>query len=176
MLLTDVKEAIPYVAKGNLTRRMEDMEFEANLVRWVESFKEARKVIMSMDGEEGDRMEVETEVAQGSPVSLDFFIICLSGSFSIVEEKKEECGSAGISFVDDVVGVVEGVNVGECTQRLEIWAAEAQKWAKENTCQFDIKKTEVILFTRSRSNKELKMKANIRIGNDQVQCNQEATR
>jgi hypothetical protein len=72
--------------------------------------------------------------------------------------------------------VVEGEDVGECTQSVERCAAEAQIWAKENTCQFDIEKTEAILFTRKRSNKEPKMKAKIRVGSHEVQYNKAATR
>jgi hypothetical protein len=68
VLLMDVKGAFPHVAKGNLIKRMEEMGFEADLVRWVESFMEERRVIMSMDGKEGDSMDVETGVPQGSPV------------------------------------------------------------------------------------------------------------
>jgi hypothetical protein len=49
--------------------------FEADLVRWVESFMEERKVIMSMDGKEGDGMDVETGVPQGSPASPVLFVI-----------------------------------------------------------------------------------------------------
>jgi hypothetical protein len=59
VLLMDVKGAFPHVTKGNLIKRMVEMGFEADLVRWVESFKEERQVIMSMDGKEGDSMEVE---------------------------------------------------------------------------------------------------------------------
>jgi ribonuclease HI len=176
VLLMDVKGAFPHVAKGNLIKRMEEMGFEADLVRWVESFMEERKVIMSMDGKEGDSMDVETGVPQGSPVSPVLFVIYLSGLFGRVEEKEEECGSEGISFVDDVAWVVEGEDVGECTQRLERCAVEAQIWAKENACQFDIEKTEAILFTRRINNKEPKMKARIRVGNHEVQYNKEATR
>jgi len=176
VLLMDVKGAFPHVAKGNLIKRMEEMGFEANVVRWVESFMEERKVIMSMDGNEGDSMDVETGVPQGSPVSPVLFIIYLSGLFSRVEEKEKECGSEGISFVDDVAWVVEGGDVGECTQRLEGYAKEAQIWAKENACQFDIEKTEAILITRKRNNKEPKMKAKLRVGNHEVQYNKEATR
>jgi len=58
VLLMDVKGAFPHVAKGNLIKKMEEMGFEADLVRWVESFMEERKVIMSMDGKEGDSMDV----------------------------------------------------------------------------------------------------------------------
>jgi len=68
--------------------------------------------------------------------------------FGQVEKKEEDCGSEGISFVDDVAWVVEGEDVGECTQRLERCAAETTMLAKNNACQFDIEKTEAMLSTR----------------------------
>ena len=40
-----------------------------------------------------------------------------------------------------------GEDVGECTQRLEGCANEAQIWAKQNACRFDVEKNEAILFT-----------------------------
>jgi len=72
--------------------------------------------------------------------------------------------------------VVEGEDVGECTQRLERCAAETTIWAKKNACQFDIEKTEAMLFTRRRKNKELKMNARVRVGDFEVPYNKEATR
>jgi hypothetical protein len=147
VLLMDIKGAFPHVAKGNLIKRMEEMGFEADLVRWVESCMEERKVIISMGRKEEDSMDVEMGVPQGSPVSPVLFVIYISGLFGRVEEKEKECESDGISFVDDVAWVVEGEDVGECTQWPEGCAREAQIWAKENTCQFDIEKTEAILFT-----------------------------
>jgi retron-type reverse transcriptase len=85
---------------------------------------------MSMDGKEGDSMDVETGVPQGSPVSPVLFIIYLSGLFGKVEKKEKENQHEGISFVDDVAWVVEGDGVGECTQRLERCTVRAQIWAK----------------------------------------------
>jgi len=117
VMFMDVNGAFPHVAKGNLIKRMEEMGFEVDLVRWVESFMGDRKVIMSMDGKEGDSMDVDTGVPQGSLVSPVHFVIYLSGLFGQVEEKEKECGSEGISFVDDVAWVEEGEDVGECTQR-----------------------------------------------------------
>jgi len=176
VLLMDIKGAFPHVAKGNLIKRMEEMGFEADLVRWVESFMEERKVIMLMDGKEGDSMEVEMGVPQGSPVSPVLVVIYLLGLFGQVDVKEKECGSEGISFVDDVTWVVEGEDVGECTQRLERCAAETTIWAKKNACRFDIEKTEAMLFTRRRKNKEPKMKARVKVGNHEVPSNTEATR
>jgi len=163
------------VAKGNLIKRMEEMGFGANLVRWVESFMEERKVIMSMDGNEGDSMDVEMGVPQGSPVLPVLFVIYLSGLFGQVEDTEEECGSEGIAFVNDVACVVEGGDVGECTKRLEKCAAETRIWAKKNACQFDIKRTEAMLFTQRRQYKEPKMNARIRVGDHEVPYNTEPT-
>jgi len=155
---------------------MEEMGFEADLVRWVESFMEDRKVIMLMDRKEGDSMDVETGVPQGSPVSPVLFVIYLLGLFGQVENKQEERGSEGISFVDDVAWVVEGKDVGECTQRLEECASETTIWAEKNACQCEIEKTEAMLFTRRRKNKEPKMNARVKVGSHEVSYNEEATR
>jgi len=65
----DVKRAFAHVAKGNLITRIKEMKFEANLVRWMESFMEDRKVIELMDRKKGDIMEVLPGVLQWSPVS-----------------------------------------------------------------------------------------------------------
>jgi len=176
VLLMDVKGAFPHVAKGNLIKRLEEMGFEADLVRWVERFMEDRKVIMSMYGKEGDSMDVETGVPQGSPVLRVLFVIYLSGLFGQVEKKKDEGGNEGISFVDDVAWVVEGEDVGECTQRLQRCAAETMIWAKKNACQFDIEKTEAMLLRRRRKNKEPKINARVRVGSHEVAYNTEATR
>jgi hypothetical protein len=59
VLLMDVKGAFQHVAKGNLIKRMEELGFEADLVRWVENVMEEREVIMSTDGKEEDSMDVE---------------------------------------------------------------------------------------------------------------------
>jgi hypothetical protein len=129
-----------------------------------------------MDGKEGESMDVETGVPQGSLVSWVLFVIYLSELFDRVENDEEECGSEGISFVDDVAWVVEGMDVGECTQKLEECPAKAQKWMKENPCQFDIEKTEAMLFSRKRGNKEPKIKPRLRVGSHEVSYNKDATK
>jgi len=131
---------------------------------------------MSMDGKEGDSMDVETGVPQGSPVSPLLFVIYFSGLISEVEDKERECGSEGISSVDDVAWVVEWEDVGECTQQLERCAAETRVWAKTNACQFEVEKMEAMLFARRGKNKEPKMNARVRVGDHEVLYNKEATR
>jgi hypothetical protein len=102
VLLMNVKGAFPHVAKGKLIKRMEEMGFELDLVRWVQSSMAQRKVIMSMDGTEGDIMHVEAGVPQGTTVSRVLIIIYLSGLLGEVEERERECESESISFVVNV--------------------------------------------------------------------------
>jgi len=102
VLLMDVKGAFPHVAEGNVIKRMEEMGFEANLVKWVESFMKKRKVIMLMDRREGERMDVEMGVPQGLPVLLVLFVVYILGLFDEVEEKEKESENECISYVDDV--------------------------------------------------------------------------
>ena len=77
VLLMEVKGAFLHGARGNLIKRMEKMEFEADLVRWVESCMEERKVILLMDRKVGDSMDEEMGVPQGSPVSPVLFVVYL---------------------------------------------------------------------------------------------------
>jgi len=48
-----------------------------------------RKVIMSMDGNEGDRMDVETGVPQGSPVLPVLFVIYLWDCSAKLKRKRK---------------------------------------------------------------------------------------
>jgi len=103
-------------------------------------------------------------VPQELRVSQVLCIIYLPGIFERVENE----GCESISFVEDVAWVVEGESVRECTEKLEECAMKAQDWAKENACNFDWEKTEVMLFMRKRSNKEPKIKAKITVRNHEV--------
>jgi hypothetical protein len=106
-VILDVKGAFPHVAKENLIKRMKEMEFQADLVRWVEDLIEERKVIMSMDGKEGDSMNVETGVPLWSPQSPVLLVIYLLGLFDVVKMKHKQSECKGISCVDDVPWLVE---------------------------------------------------------------------
>jgi hypothetical protein len=72
--------------KGNLIQIMEDMEFEADLCRWVERFMSDGKVKIQKDGRTGEKMDVETGVLQGSLTSPVLFAIYIAGLFKKAEK------------------------------------------------------------------------------------------
>lgn len=126
VLLMDIRGAISQVAKGNLTNKMHNMGLKADLVGWVESLMEERKVILSMNGNKDHNMDMEMGVLLGSPVSPVLLLMYLWGLFKQVENKDDEYGNEGISFVDDVVWAVDEEGMAECIQRLRRCTKEGQ--------------------------------------------------
>lgn len=53
-----------------------------------------------------------------------------------------------MSFVDDLSWIASGDNVSEITITLEKCAEIATRWAEQNAVEFDIAKTEAILFVK----------------------------
>jgi hypothetical protein len=69
VLLMDVKAAFNNVSRGLLVKRMPELEIEADLIRWTDSFMTDRQVKLVLDGVEGKALRVETGIPQGSPVA-----------------------------------------------------------------------------------------------------------
>jgi hypothetical protein len=174
VLLMDVKGAFPSVARGNLIKRMEDMGFEADVCRWLESFMSDRRVAMRMDGQYGEVMAVATGVPQGSPGSPILFVIYISELFEKMEGSVE--GTLPLSFVDDMACMVEGDDVTQCIQRMQRCASRARRWAEDNAVEFDIGNTEGILFSKKRNNQRSNIKLKIGIGENRIAFDENPTR
>ena len=61
------------------------------LVRWTDSFMRDRRVIMRVDGQDGEEMEVTTGLPQGSPVSPVLFALYIAEIHQAVESQMEDC-------------------------------------------------------------------------------------
>jgi hypothetical protein len=133
-----------------------------------------RRVTMKMDSREGKVMEVTTGVPQGSPVSPILFVIYISELFKKIERSVE--GTLAHSFVDEVAWVVEGDDVTQCAQRMQRCASRATRWAEENAVEFDIEKTEAILFSKKRNHQGSNVKLKFRIRESRVAFDKKPTR
>ena len=116
-LLMDVAAAFPSVARGCLLRKMRDWGIDECLVGWTDSFMRERRVIMSVDGQDSAPLEVITGLPQGSPISPVLFAIYIADIHQAVESQIEDC--RGISFVDDIAWVAEGVDLDDVVRKLE---------------------------------------------------------
>lgn len=62
ILLINVKGAFDHVSRSYLPRTMEDIETDADLMRWTESFMADRKVGLVMEGQQFEETDVDIDV------------------------------------------------------------------------------------------------------------------
>ena len=174
-LMMDVKGAFDHVKRDLLVARMKRMGIHRELREWTRSFLTNRQASLVLDGQEGTMVAEDMGVPQGSPVSPILFAIYLSPLFKAVEN---EHPAAALSFVDDVCWVARGKDVGEVTKKLEGAAAAATEWANRNHVEFDLQKTEAVLFSRRKNNRARapRLAQTIRVGHADIKYNKEATR
>ena len=158
--MIDVAAAFLSVARGYLSKGMRRAGIDEGLVRWTDSFMRDRQVIMSVDGQDGEPMEVTTGLPRGSPISPALFAIYIADIHEAVEDQVED--SWGISYVDDVTWVVEGTDVEDVVSKLERCAQASLEWADNNAVRFEESKTEAILFSNRRKRRQCRR--GIRVG------------
>jgi hypothetical protein len=74
--------------------------------------------------------------------------------------------------VDDVAWVNEGEDISQCMQQRLRCARITNEWAKVNAVEFDIGKTETILFSRKSKYQGCKVKVMMRVGENKVENRQ----
>jgi ribonuclease HI len=88
---------------------------------------------------------------------------------------QDETGAVEISFLDDLSWIASGANVTEIVETLEKCAKITTQWVEQNAVEFDIAKTEAILFVKKNQQRKRKKKINIGNGNS-IFFNKGATR
>jgi len=161
------------VSNVHLGARMEALGIEVDLIRWAMSFMTGRKVRIALDGEIGEAQPVDTGVPQGSPAALILFVTYLSGVFDEVERRVP--GVRGLSFVDDIGWWAEGKDDEAVAAKRSEAASASIGWAERNGVAFDHRKTEAVIFWMNRK-KGSEAKAKVRVGDNEVPFNKEATR
>ena len=79
------------------------------------------------------------------------FAIYIADMHQAFEGQIEDC--RGISFVDDITWVAEGVDLDDVVRKLEGCAAASLQWAEGNAVRFETSKAEAVLFSRRRQHR-----------------------
>jgi hypothetical protein len=173
-LLLDVKGAFDRVDKTQLLKRMVQVGIAGNIVRWVGSFLSDRRAMLVIDGRTGETRDIQAGLPQGSPVSPVLFILSVSALFQWLEDRHSALQA--ISFVDDIGLVIECDGLEEGTRQLECIAKDTTQWGLDNKVEFEVSKTEVLLFSRRRKILQAADKVAVRIGEQSFAIKHEATK
>jgi hypothetical protein len=173
-LLLDVKGAFDRVNKQKLLWRMIQVGIAGNIVRWVDSFLSDRRAMLVIDGRTGETRSIQAGLPQGSPISPILFILSVSEMFQWLEDRHPRLSA--ISFVDDVGLVTECHDLDDGTTQLEKIARDAIQWGSNNKVEFEVSKTEVLVFSRRRKILQAAKLATVRIGQQTFTIKQDATR
>jgi hypothetical protein len=173
-LLLDVKGAFDWVDKVQLLRRMVQVGIAGNTVRWVDSFLSNRRAMLVIDGRMSETRDIQAGLPQGSPVSPVLFILSISALFQWLEDRHSALQA--ISFVDDIGLVIECDDLEGGTRQLEHVAKDTMRWGLDNKVEFEVNKTEVLLFSRRRKILQAADKVVVRIGEQSFAIKHEATK
>jgi hypothetical protein len=130
--------------------------------------------MLVIDGRTSETREIQAGLPQGSPVSPVLFILSVSAMFQWLEDRHPMLQA--ISFVDDIGLVVECSELGEGARQLERIAGDAMRWGSDNEVEFEVSKTEVLVFSRRRKILRAAKDAVIRIGEQTFAIKQGATK
>jgi hypothetical protein len=107
-------------------------------------------------------------------VSPVLFILSVSSMFSWLEARHPMLQAT--SFVDDIGLVIECSEVEEGARQLERIATDAIQWGSDNKVEFEVSKTEVLVFSRGRKVLQVAKEAAVRIGGQTFTIKREATK
>jgi hypothetical protein len=154
-------------------KRLIELKIPGDIIRWVNSFFTDRKVQLVIDGYTCSSKEVEAGLPQGSPISPILFVIYISGFFDHIEEK---IPVTTLSFADNIGIIAVESSIRDTTKTLEAAGLEAIQWGLQNRISFEVEKTEAVLFTKKRKIAKEVNQARIRLENNSISYNKEATR
>jgi len=148
MLTLDIKGAFDAVLPGRLVQRLKQQGWPDNLVRWVSCFTTQRSASLRLDDEAGAYFQVPSGLPQGSPVSPILFMLFIQPLFLLGNKERRR---ARLGYADDVALLTASDSLEGNGRVLSRDVGDIMQWARQEGLTFDTKKTELIHFSRKKS-------------------------
>lgn len=143
MMTLDVQGAFDATLRKRLMLRMRLQGWPANLVRFVGSFMEERRVRIRLEDMTTETQRITCGLPQGSPASPVLFLLYIADIF--LEDPIHRFG-----YADDICVLRTGGTLDENAKQLSQDLTQILGWGTEHKVAFDPDKCELLHLTRSK--------------------------
>jgi hypothetical protein len=138
------------VSKNRLLQIITSLLLPTSLILWVTSFLDDRVLRLAFDNNIKAFKSILTSILQGSPISPILFLIYIRDLFKLANVSFK-------SYLDDISLITASKSLKKNIKTLEREVKDIVNLGKKNAISFDIDKTELIHFDKSKNKPSLKL-------------------
>ena len=112
-LFLNVKEVFNHVSTNRLIAILYELKMSNQLIRWIKSFMNNRKIELAFDEKKQAARAIRTEISQRSSISSILFSIYIRFLFWEIKNEHKYVSIKMSSFIDDVAIEVESKSAKE---------------------------------------------------------------
>ena len=143
-IFMDIKGAFDNIQNDCIAKAMADKGSKSKFIKWFQDFLHNRNINVEYKGITIKRWPVMGAPQGGvaSPWMWNIIADELHEKISTIPGVRSE------GFADDTVLFATDKNLGKAIKNLQVGVCQLEKWAKDQSLEFCMKKTKVIIFSR----------------------------
>ena len=148
-MFCDIEKAYYTTWHHGVTKRLQNMEVQGNMIRFINSFLSDRSIKVRV-GYTLSSFKLEESVSQGSVLSVTCFDVAIK---SVISEFSSPVRAS--LFIDDLAIYCTAYDAESACRYIQKSINSISKWAKHNGLKFSTSKTVAICFTRCKRQEDV---------------------
>lgn len=153
LILIDFSKAFDMIEFDILLHKLWHYGIRGNAHDWMKSYLTDRQQFVTVSGKDSSKTELKYGVPQGSILGPLLFIIYVNDMPNLFKQAKF------IMYADDANIIITGESVSEVSEIARDLGCKLVKWVNANGLALNLKKTNYMLFSRSKM-KDIALKIN----------------
>ena len=167
ILCLDQEEAFDNVRIERLIHNLKAKAISRYLINWVQSFMTDRKTTIQLSEYESSSFSINTEISQGSLISLILFLFFNSELINACTQLRK--GISSVRFIDDVNILIYDDSIANNCKKLKAVHRKCEQWAQRHDAHFTSVKYELMHLTKT--SKWFNMNASLNLEDLNIQSN-----